>query len=323
MNFSSAFKTYKIGLVSRISCIFLLGLALFCPVAFAAEPLPWQLGFQEGVTPVTRELDSFHNLLLIIITGIVVFVLALLLYVMFRFNAKSNPEPSTTTHNVAIEVIWTVVPVIILTIIAIPSFKILYFMDRVVDPDMTLEVVGYQWGWTFKYPDHGEIEFNSDMISDEDMGEYFPQGNGRRLLETYNPVVLPLNKNIEFLITARDVLHSFAMPSFGFKTDAVPGRYNHAWARVEKPGVYFGQCSEICGERHAFMPVSIYVVKDDEFNAWVDCVQNDEADSFYPSRACVQKLNFDKYRKPLKDINRLDFAMARDVKDVKAPETDN
>ena len=284
--------------------------------AWAGEPRPWQLGFQDAVTPIKRELNDFHNLLMVIITGVVIFVLALLLYVMFRYNAKSNPEPSKTTHNVAIEVLWTVVPVIILTVIAIPSFRILYFMDRVVDPQMTLEVNGYQWGWAFKYPDHGNIEFNSDMVRDEDLDEYFDSGEGRRLLETYNPVVLPINKNIEFLVTARDVLHSFAMPSFGIKTDAVPGRNNYSWAKIEKKGVYFGQCSEICGEGHAFMPVSIYAVGEGEFNDWVDCVQNDKADEFYPARACVQELGFDKYRRPMREMNRIEFATS-DYKDAK------
>jgi len=284
--------------------------AFVCVPAVAGEPLPWQLGLQEAVTPVKKEMHDFHNLLMIIITSITVFVLALLLYVMFRFNAKSNPEPSKTTHNAVIEVIWTVVPLAILVVIALPSFKMLYYMDRVVDPEMTLEVEGYQWGWTYRYPDHGEIEFNSDMIRKADMAEYIPDGGGRRLLETYNPVVLPVDTNIEILVTSRDVLHSWAMPSFGIKTDAVPGRTNHTWARIEKKGVYYGQCSEICGEGHAFMPISIYAVSKKEFQNWTDCVQNDQADAFYPARACVQDFDLDKYRKPLEEIRKLKFAKA-------------
>lgn len=280
--------------------------------ANAGEPSPWQLGFQQAATPVKEQLNDFHNMLLIIITGITVFVLGLLLYVMFRFNAKSNPEPSKTTHNVAIEIIWTVVPVIILVVIAIPSFQILYYMDRVVEPEMTLEVEGYQWGWTYSYPDHEEITFDADMIADEELDEFIPEGQGRRLLETYNPVVIPAETNIEIVVTARpkDVLHSWAMPSFGVKKDAVPGRINSTWINVNKPGVYFGQCSELCGERHAYMPISIYAVEKQEFDAWVNCVQNDKADEFYPSRACVQELGFDKYRRSLDDVNRLKFATA-------------
>ena len=289
-------------------------LTLVVPTVSAGEPLPWQLGMQDAVTPVKQQIHDFHNLLMIIITGITVFVLGLLLYVMFRFNAKSNPEPSKTTHNALIEVVWTVVPLAILVVIALPSFKVLYFMDRVVDPEMTLEVEGYQWGWTYRYPDQGGIEFNGDMIQDADMAEYFPEGQGRRLLETYNPVVLPVDTNIEILVTARDVLHSWAMPSFGIKKDAVPGRTNHTWARVETKGIYYGQCSEICGEGHAFMPISIYVVAKDEFKDWTDCVQNDRADAFYPARACVQELNLDKYRNPLKDVQTLKFANAEENK---------
>lgn len=282
--------------------------------AMAGEPKPWGIGLQEAATPVKREVHEFHNLLMVIITGIVVVVLGLLLFVMFRYNEKANPEPSKVTHNALIEVIWTVVPVCILLVIALPSFKVLYFMDRVADPDMTLEVTGYQWGWSYKYPDHGDIEFNADMIQPEDMAEYFPNGDGRRLLETYNPVVLPTNKNIEILVTARpnDVIHSWAMPAFGIKKDAVPGRLNHTWANIEKSGVYFGQCSEICGESHAFMPISIYAVPEEDFNSWVNCVQNDETGAFYPARACVQKLDLDKYRTPIEDVQRLKFARVRD-----------
>lgn len=301
---------------------FTAGLAAIIPAlmviapdpAFSAEPKPWGIGLQESVTPVKKEIEYFHDLLMIIMTGIVVFVSALLLYVIFRFNAKSNPEPSKTTHNAAIEVIWTVVPVCILLVIAIPSFKLLYFMDRVENPDMTLEVTGYQWGWNYKYPDHKNIEFNADMIQSADMAEYFPDGNGRRLLETYNPVVLPINQNIEILVTARptDVLHSWAMPSFGIKQDAVPGRLNYTWARIEKPGIYYGQCSEICGEGHAFMPISIYAVPEKDFDQWVTCVTEEKADAFYPARACVKDLDLDRFRTPLKKINRLEFAKAND-----------
>ncbi len=279
--------------------------------AFAGEPTPWQLGFQESASPVKQELQSFHNLLLYIITAIVIVVFCLLAYVMIRFNARVNPKPSNFSHNTVIEVIWTVVPICILIVIAIPSFKVLFYMDKVADPDMTLKVTGYQWGWTYTYPDHGDIEFNADIIREADeMEEFFPNGEGRRLLETYNPVVLPINQNIEILVTSRpeDVIHSWAVPSFGVKTDAVPGRMNHTWTKITKPGVYFGQCSEICGRDHAYMPISIYAVTESEFAQWVECVQNEDTDSFYVARGCAQNLNLDKYRQPHKRIKTIQFA---------------
>mgnify|MGYP006276431721 CR=1 FL=1 len=290
----------------------LLSMCTFLSVqGFAAEPLPWQLGLQDPATPVKEKLFDFHNLLLVIITGIVLFVLGLLIYVIFRYNEKTNPEPAKFSHNTMIEFIWTVILICILIVIAIPSFKVLFYMDKVVDPDMTLKVTGYQWGWTYTYPDHGNFEFNSDLIEDPaDMAEYFPDGNGRRLLETYNPVVLPVNQNIQILVTSRpnDVLHSWAMPSFGIKKDAVPGRLNETWANITKPGIYYGQCSEICGDRHAYMPISIYAVQQSEFEQWAECVKNEETDNFYVARGCVQKFNLDKYRTPLKRLHTLEFA---------------
>lgn len=276
-------------------------LSLFTHPAFAAEPKPTQLGFQPAASPNMERLISFHDgLLMYIITAITIFVLALLVWVVVRYNKHANPEPSKTTHNVMLEIAWTVVPVIILIIIAIPSFKLLYYLDRVEDPDMTLKVSGYQWGWTYTYPDHAEIEFNADYIVDEELDQYIPDGLGRRLLETYNPIVLPVNKNIQILVTASDVLHSWAMPSLGVKKDAVPGRLNETWVNIKKPGVYFGQCSEICGIKHAYMPISIYAVPEEEFNAWIKCTSEDKASEIFPARVCVQDLGFDKYRNAYK-----------------------
>lgn len=282
--------------------LFSLSLSLFALIvsvlpAFAAEPKPTRLSLQDAATPSMERLHWFHDgLLLWIIGGIVAFVAVLLVIVMLRFNARANPEPSKVTHNVLLEVVWTLAPVLILIMIAVPSFKLLYYLDRTEDPDMTLKAIGYQWGWTYQYPDQGDIEFNADMIVDADMDQYIPDGKGRRLLETYNPIVLPINKNIQVLTTANDVIHSWAVPAFGMKKDSVPGRLNEMWTRIERTGVYYGQCSEICGINHAFMPIMIYAVTPDEFDAWAECVKGPGASANFPSRQCAQNLGFDKYR---------------------------
>jgi cytochrome c oxidase subunit II len=275
-------------------------LAMILPLpVFAAEPEQAGIGLQPAASPNKERLIQFHDdLLMWIITAIVIFVFALLVWVAIRYNAKANPVPSKTTHNVLLEVIWTAIPVLILIVIAIPSYKLLFYLDRTDAPDMTLKVSGYQWGWTYTYPDHDNLEFNADIIPDEELDKYVADGKGRRLLETYNPVVLPIDKNIQVLITANDVLHSWTVPAFGAKKDAVPGRMNETWFRVTKPGVYYGQCSEICGIRHAYMPIAIYAVQPDEYNAWIACMKGDgkEAKADYPARACAQSLGFEKYR---------------------------
>lgn len=230
---------------------------------YASQPTDWGIGFQEAVTPVMRQIQDFHNLLLYIITGIVVFVTALLAYVLVRFSAKRNKKPSKTSHNTTIEIIWTVVPVCILLVIAIPSFRLLYFMDKTENPELTLKVIGYQWYWGYEYPDHN-ISFDSYMIPDNEIKE-----DQVRLLSVDNVVVLPVDTNIQILVTAGDVLHSFAVPAFGIKTDSVPGRLNETWVRIEKEGTYYGQCSELCGQGHAYMPIEIKAVSKDEFNQWL------------------------------------------------------
>jgi cytochrome c oxidase subunit II len=267
--------------------------------ASAFEPKPGDLGFQEAATPNMVRLHAFHDgLLMWIITGIVIFVFALLAWVALRYNAKVNPTPSKTTHNVLIEVIWTVVPVLILIVIAVPSYKLLFYLDRTPNPDMTLKVSGYQWGWTYSYPAVEGLEFNADMIPDAELDQYIPDGKGRRMLETYNPIVLPIEKNIQILTTANDVIHSWTIPAFGAKKDAVPGRTNETWFRISEPGIYYGQCSEICGINHAAMPISVYAVQPEEYDAWIACMTGTgaEAKADFPSRACVQTLGFDKYR---------------------------
>ena len=214
-----------------------------------------------------REIVAFHdNLLMPIITAITIFVAALLVYVMIRFNAKANPEPSTTTHNVPLEIVWTLVPVLILVIIAIPSFRLLYLGAVHPEPELTVKVTGYQWYWGYEYVDNGGVSYMSNMIADKEIDKAKGQV---RLLSVDEPLVLPVDTKILFQVTASDVLHAFAMPSFGVKVDAVPGRLNESWAEIEKTGVYYGQCSELCGKNHAFMPIEIHAVSKEDFDKWI------------------------------------------------------
>ncbi len=250
-----------------------LALALFALPALADSvgmARPWELGFQEAASPVAERMHHFHNILLWIITGISVFVLALLVIVSVRFNARANPVPSTRTHNVPLEIVWTVLPVVILIVIAIPSISLLYYGDRTAKPDMTLKVTGYQWYWGYEYPDHEGLAYLSNMIPDKDIDK---SKNQVRLLSVDNPVVLPVDTNIQFIVTAQDVIHSFAVPSFGVKTDAVPGRLNESWVRIERPGTYYGQCSELCGQNHAFMPIEVRAVPKEDFAVWAEAAK--------------------------------------------------
>jgi cytochrome c oxidase subunit II len=242
--------------------LLLLALCLAAP-AFAA-PVDWQLGFQEAASPVAERFHEFHNFLLWIITAITIFVLGLLIYIVLRFNKRANPVPAKFTHNVLIEVIWTAVPVLILIVIIVPSFKLLYYTDRVENPEMTLKVTGNQWNWTYEYPDHESLSFVSYMIPTPELKE-----GQLRLLSTDNAVVLPVDTTIAVQVTASDVLHSWAVPALGVKVDAVPGRLNESWVRITKPGVYYGQCSELCGKDHAFMPIEIHAVPKEEFDVWL------------------------------------------------------
>ncbi|MEM8589225.1 MAG: cytochrome c oxidase subunit II [Pseudomonadota bacterium] len=248
--------------------------------AYAQQPREWQINLQTPATPFAEAGLAFNNLLLVIIIGISVFVLALLAIVIFRFNAKKNPTPSKTTHNTLLEVVWTVVPVLILVVIAVPSFRLLYLGDRVENPEMTLEVTGYQWYWGYEYPDQQIDEFSSYMIPDEDIDE---EAGQLRLLSVDNPVVLPVDTDIQILVTAADVLHSFAVPAFMIKTDAVTMRWNETWARIQEEGVYYGQCSELCGIGHGFMPIEIRAVSREAFDQWtIDQVGDAEIDPENP-----------------------------------------
>ena len=231
----------------------------------AAQPVNWQMHFQPAATPVMDKINNFHLLLLPIITVIVLFVLVLLLNCIIRFSARNNPVPSKFSHHTVIEVLWTVLPILVLIVIAVPSFRLLYYSDRTVDADMTIKAIGNQWYWTYQYPDHGAFEFDAVMKEDDELavGEL-------RLLTTDTMVVVPTEANVRLLVTATDVLHAWAIPAFGVKLDAVPGRLNETWFRVDQPGVYYGQCSELCGTRHGFMPIMVKAVPRDEFEVWVE-----------------------------------------------------
>ncbi|MEX0922055.1 MAG: cytochrome c oxidase subunit II [Rhodovibrionaceae bacterium] len=241
------------------------------------QPTPWGLGFQPSATPIKDQIGSFHDILLWLITGISLFVLGLLLYVMVRFSARRNPTPTKTTHNTVVEVVWTVVPIVILVAIAIPSFKLLYAQDVIPDAEMTIKATGKQWSWTYEleHPENGIFQFDSYILSDE---EAAAQGKPR-LLGTDTPLVLPVDTDIRIIVTAADVLHSFAVPAFGTKIDAVPGRANETWVRIEKEGVYYGQCSELCGTGHAYMPIEIHAVSKAEYDAWLERTSEELADA--------------------------------------------
>lgn len=230
---------------------------------------PWQFGFQTAATPIASDIHSFHNFLMVIITLITLFVLGLMIYVIYRFNERANPDPSRTTHHTILEVVWTAVPVLVLIVIAIPSFRLLFAQYDFPKADLTIKAIGNQWYWTYEYPDHDNMTFDSLMIEDKDLKAGQP-----RLLSVDNEVVVPVNKNVHVLVTAADVIHNWAMPAFGIKVDAVPGRLIKTWFRATKPGVYHGQCSELCGQRHAFMPITVRVVSEEDFAAWLETAKN-------------------------------------------------
>ena len=232
--------------------------------AVASEPMPWQFGFQDAASPVMAQLSGFHDFLLVIITAISVFVLALIVYIVLRFNAKANPVPSKTTHNTSLEVIWTVIPILILVVIAIPSFRLMYYMDRMENADVTVKAIGHQWYWSYVYPDHDDLTFDAFVLERDELEEGQPH-----LLATATAVVVPANKTVRVLVTSTDVLHAWAIPAFGAKIDAVPGRLNETWFRAEKEGTYYGQCSELCGTNHGMMPITVKVVSDEAYAAWL------------------------------------------------------
>lgn len=247
-------------------------------------PSDWGIDLQQAFSPMKHQMHDFHTLLLWIITAIVIFVFALLVYVIFRFNAKANPQPATFAHNTLVEVVWTAVPVLILIVIAIPSFKLLYYLDKTPNPDMTLKITGHQWYWSYEYPDQKIESFDSRPIWDGSKQEQaqidkaladakpswiYQDRQPLRLLEVDNRIVLPIDTAIRLNVTAADVLHAWAMPALGVKKDAVPGRLNETWVKIEKEGIYYGQCSELCGTGHGFMPIVIEAVSKERFAEWV------------------------------------------------------
>jgi cytochrome c oxidase subunit II len=273
---------------------------LFCPLAAIAataaalvtgasaalaetfgQPTPWQMGMQTPVTPVGDQIYSFNTILFWITTAIAVFVMALLGVIIVRYNERANPVPSRTTHNTFLEVCWTIVPVLILVVIAVPSFRLLFLELDVPKPDLTIKATGKQWLWSYSYPDNGNFEFNSTVVADKDLKPGQP-----RLLTVDNELVVPVNKVVHVLVTGADVIHSFAVPSFGIRIDAVPGRINDTWFKATREGMYYGQCSELCGVDHAFMPIAVHVVSEDEFTKWAaDAKQKYAADDQAPPTA--------------------------------------
>jgi cytochrome c oxidase subunit 2 len=233
-------------------------------LAGLGQPTPWQMDLQDSASPIMAEVAGFHNFLLWAIAAISGFVLALLLIIIVRFNARANPTPSRTTHNTTIEILWTIVPVIILTLIAVPSFRLLFLQLNVPTPDLTVKVTGKQWFWSYSYPDNGNFEFDSLMVAEKDLKPDQP-----RLLTVDNEMVVPVNKVVHVLVTGADVIHSFAVPSFGIRMDAIPGRINEIWFKATIEGMFYGQCSELCGKNHSFMPIAVRVVNGSDFTAWL------------------------------------------------------
>ena len=264
--------------------------ALFFSIsANAAQPKDWQLGFQPAVTPFMKDLTWMHNYILLpIIIAISVFVLFLMIYLFVNFRESKNPNPSNTTHNVTLEVLWTVIPCLILVVIAIPSFKLLYKEETIPKADVTVKAIGYQWYWGYEYPDE-KISFESVMIEDKDL-----KPGQLRLLTTDTKVVVPVNKVVKILITSMDVNHAWAMPAFGVKRDAIPGRINETWFKAEKEGVYHGQCSELCGIKHAFMPIEVHVVSNEKYASWLVEAKEKYAMEDDTSTTVVENINKEK-----------------------------
>ena len=255
------FSRFAVIAVSAGALLASAGAAL----AGLGQPSPWQLGLQDAGSPVMEDVAAFHDFLLWVIAAITAFVLILLLIIIVRFNARANPTPSRTTHNTTLEVVWTIVPVMILALIAVPSFRLLFLQLDVPNPDLTVKATGKQWFWSYSYPDNGNFEFNSLMVADKDLKPDQP-----RLLTVDNEMVVPVNKIVHVLVTGADVIHSFMVPSFGIRIDAIPGRINDTWFKATSEGMFYGECSELCGKDHSFMPIAIRVVNDSEFTTWVN-----------------------------------------------------
>jgi cytochrome c oxidase subunit 2 len=271
---------------SRLAAGVVAAAALLSGVSAAlagmGEPSPWQIGLQDSATPIMSDITWFHNILLWIIAGISAFVLALLLIIIVRFNARANPTPTRTTHNTLLEVLWTILPVIILACIAVPSFRLLFIQLDVPKPDLTIKATGKQWFWTYDYPDNNNLEINSVMVAEQDLKPGQP-----RLLTVDNEMVVPVNKVVHVIVTGADVIHSFNVPSFGIRIDAVPGRINETWFKATTEGMFYGQCSELCGKDHSFMPIAVRVVSDADFAAWLAAQAHPAAENETGPRTAV------------------------------------
>ncbi len=238
--------------------------ALTCAPAMAQQPRPWEMAMQPAFSPVKQHVIALHDLVLVIITAITVLVAGLLAYVMVRFNTKRNPDPSSVSHNTVLEIAWTLIPVLILVIIAIPSFRLVYYEDHAENPAMTIKVTGHQWYWSYDYPDYGDLHFDSYIVPDKDLKPGQP-----RLLTVDNQLVLPVGEKIRILTTSADVIHSFFIPSLGVQRYAIPGRTIETWVEITKPGNFYGECNQICGMNHSRMPISIHAVSPTEFKQWL------------------------------------------------------
>jgi cytochrome c oxidase subunit 2 len=259
------------GLTWALSAVSGTALLAAQAAASSGQPSPGQITFQDAVTPIAEQIHWLHDFVNIIILAIMAFVLVLLLWVMWRFSEKRNPVPTRTTHNTVVEVLWTVIPVLILVVIAVPSFRLLYKQYTYPEPNLVLKAVGHAWNWTHEYPDQ-KFSVDSVMLQEDErqaaIKSGMPADQVPRNLAVNNEVWVPVNKVVHLLVTSTDVIHSWTIPSFGSKVDAVPGRVTATWFQPTREGIYFGQCSELCGKDHAFMPIAIRVVKDEAFNEW-------------------------------------------------------
>ena len=250
----------------RLAAFGFLGVVVACAThpALAQQPTPWEIGMQPAFSPVKQQIISLHNLVMVIITVITVLVAGLLLYASFRFDRKRNPVPTRTSHNTVLEIAWTLLPVLILVVIAIPSFRLVYYEDRAQNPDMTIKVTGHQWYWQYTYADSANMHFDSYVVDDKDLKAGQP-----RLLTVDNQLVVPVGKKIRVLTTSADVIHSFFVPSLGVQRYAIPGHTIETWMEITKPGDYYGECNQICGTNHSRMPISIHAVTPEEFTTWL------------------------------------------------------
>ena len=278
----------KIVRLSAAITAFLFGLGFFLTAlpgrvlaaggGLVGEPHPWEIDMQPAMGPLKRQEIALHNLVLVIITAITLLVAGLLLWVIYRFNAKANPIPSRTSHHTVLEVAWTVIPVLILVVIAIPSFRLIYYQDRTHDADLTVKVTGHQWYWEYTYPDKGNLDFSSYIVPDDQL-----KPGQLRLLTVDNDLVVPAGKNIRILTTSADVIHSFFVPSLGVQRYAIPGRTIETWFRADKPGIYYGECNQICGTNHSRMPIVVHAVSPQDFAAWLVTAKTKYADAAPPA----------------------------------------